>query len=151
MTLTFRRLHASPCRPRQPAQRDAAGVRFLNVLPIPAAAGSADRGSITSWTRLEPQPRTPTWAHSVGARLFDPLWMMARQWQMGEFQGEDAGTPVQARVRATSALLSRVHLGELTANTNMQPPRYDPMHDAAGGAGRAPPRCAPAVRTTRAC
>ena len=64
---------------------------------------------------------------SVSARLFDPLWMMARQWQMGEFQGEDAGTPVQARVRATSALLSRCHLGALPPNTNTQAARYDPV------------------------
>jgi hypothetical protein len=64
---------------------------------------------------------------SVSARLFDPLWMIARQWQMGEFQGEDAGTPVQARVRATSALLSRCHLGELPPNTNTQASRYDPL------------------------
>lgn len=26
-------------------------------------------------------------------RVHDPLWMLARQWQFGEFRGEDAGTP----------------------------------------------------------
>ena len=65
---------------------------------------------------------------SVSARLFDPLWMITRQWQMGEFQGEDAGTPVQARVRATSALLSRCHLGELPPqHATPQASRYDPL------------------------
>ena len=73
--------------------------------------------SITSWTRLEPHCRDADMGRSISARLFDPLWMMTRQWQIGEFQGEDAGTPVQARVRATSAMLSRCHLGELPANT----------------------------------
>src|SRR5262249_47498695 len=33
---------------------------------------------------------------------------------------------VQARLRATSALLSRCYLGDLPANTNQQAPRYDP-------------------------
>ena len=45
--------------------------------------------------------------------MFDPLWMLTRQWQMGEFQAEDAGTPIQARVRATTATLCRRFSGEL--------------------------------------
>ncbi|MEO6407392.1 MAG: hypothetical protein ABIO45_01395 [Burkholderiaceae bacterium] len=61
------------------------------------------------------------------ARVFDPLWFLARQWQLGEFQAEDAGSPVQARVRATSALLSRCHLGELKHDTQVQAPPYDPL------------------------
>ena len=99
---------------------------FLNVLPIPAPPDPPP-GSITSWTRLEPQCRNADMGRSVGARLFDPLWLMARQWQMGEFQAADAGTPVQARVRATTAMLSRVHLGELPANTSIQVPRFNPL------------------------
>jgi hypothetical protein len=82
---------------------------------------------ITSWTRLEPQCRNADMGRSVGARLFDPLWLLARQWQMGEFQAVDAGTPVQARVRATSAMLSRSHFGELPANTTVQVPRFNPL------------------------
>lgn len=64
---------------------------------------------------------------SVAARVFDPLWLMTRQWQLGEFQGEDCGTPVLARVRARSGLLSRCHLGALAANTQTQAPPYDPQ------------------------
>lgn len=82
--------------------------------------------SITSWTRLEPHCRDADMGRSISARLFDPLWLMARQWQMAEFQATDAGTPVQARLRATSAMLSRCHLGDLPANTNAQAPAYDP-------------------------
>ena len=64
---------------------------------------------------------------SLSARLFDPLWLMARQWQMGEYQGEDAGMPVLARVRSQTTMLSRIHLGELPANTNMQAAEYNPL------------------------
>jgi hypothetical protein len=81
--------------------------------------------SITSWTRLEPRCRDADMARTVGARIFDPLWMLTRQWQTGEFQGEDAGTPVVARVRAQTALLSRCHLGELPANTQTSAAPYD--------------------------
>jgi hypothetical protein len=52
--------------------------------------------SITSWTRLEPWPRDPTMQRSLQAQIRDAVWMLARQWQMGEFLGDDAGSPVQA-------------------------------------------------------
>lgn len=52
--------------------------------------------SITNWTRLEPQPRDATLARSLQAQVRDPLWMLTRQWQLGEFEGNDAGSPVQA-------------------------------------------------------
>jgi hypothetical protein len=100
-------------------------IAYLTVHPSPEPPDPG-LGSVTSWTRLEPQCRNADLGRSVGARLFDPLWLMARQWQMGEFQGVDAGTPVQARVRATTAMLSRCHLGELPANTNAQAPHYSP-------------------------
>jgi len=62
---------------------------------------------------------------TLSARLFDPLWLLTRQWQTGEFQAEDAGSPVTARVRASSAMFSRCHLGLLPPNTLEQAPRYD--------------------------
>jgi hypothetical protein len=98
---------------------------FLTVHP-PIEPPDPGTESITSWTRLEPACRDADMGRSIGARLFDPLWMLARQWQMGEFQAVDVGTPVQARLRGTSALLSRCHLGVLPANTNAQAPAYDP-------------------------
>ncbi|HEY6313628.1 MAG TPA: hypothetical protein VIY52_22885 [Streptosporangiaceae bacterium] len=52
--------------------------------------------AITSWTRLEPQPRDASLATSLQAQVRDPLWMLTRQWQVGEFGGGDAGSPVQA-------------------------------------------------------
>jgi hypothetical protein len=52
--------------------------------------------AITTWTRLEPQPRDATMQRSLQAQLRDPLWLLARQWQVGEFGGDDAGSPVQA-------------------------------------------------------
>ncbi len=83
--------------------------------------------SITSWTRLETDTRDGDLRTTVGARIFDPLWMLARQWQVAEFQAEDAGSPVVARVRATNALLTRCHPGELPANTLTHAPAYDPQ------------------------
>jgi hypothetical protein len=52
--------------------------------------------SITTWTRLEPLPREGSMARTLQAQVRDPLWFLARQWQVGEFLGDDAGSPVQA-------------------------------------------------------
>lgn len=52
--------------------------------------------SITYWSRLEPRPRSPSVSQSLSARVRDPLWMLTRQWQFGELQGEDAGSPAYA-------------------------------------------------------
>jgi hypothetical protein len=35
---------------------------------------------------------------SLQAQVRDPVWMLARQWQVGEFLGADAGSPVQANL-----------------------------------------------------
>lgn len=102
-------------------------VRFLAVNPPAQSPPPPFSGSITSWTRLEPHVSGADIGLSSSARLFDPLWMLTRQWQVGEFQGEDAGSPVRARVRATTALLTRCHLGELPNPPTVSAPRYDPL------------------------
>ena len=51
--------------------------------------------SITGATRLETQPTAVNLKTGLQAPLADPLWMLARQWQFNEFQGEDAGTPLK--------------------------------------------------------
>ncbi len=72
--------------------------------------------SITSWIRLEPRWRDDEMTEAVQARIYDPLWMLARQWQTGEFQGEDTGSPVArplaCRQCVAHALLRRRDQGE---------------------------------------
>jgi hypothetical protein len=82
--------------------------------------------SITTWTRVEPQSRSDDAADGVAARIHDPLWLLARQWQVAEFQGEDGGTPVVARWRGRVAPLSRCHLGAITPDTRVQAAAFDP-------------------------
>ena len=71
--------------------------------------------SITNWTRLEPDTQTNVLdvdlAEGVTARLADPLWMLGRQWQMGELTGEDAASPVVAHLEASSYALTSVVAG----------------------------------------
>src|SRR2546428_14159563 len=57
--------------------------------------------SATTWSRLEPLPTSDDVSEALQARIADPLWMLARQWQFNEFQGEDAGSPIAAALRIT--------------------------------------------------
>lgn len=55
--------------------------------------------SITSWIRLEPRARDRDMVPGVEARVHDPLWLLARQSQLGELDGEDGGSAIVARAR----------------------------------------------------
>ena len=58
------------------------------------------------WTRLEPQSVSGDPTPGLEARLHDPLWLLARQWQFGEFAAEDAGSPVAVHVGSTTVPVS---------------------------------------------
>src|SRR5712692_4429584 len=66
--------------------------------------------SITAYNRLEPRARTENFARSLRAEIRDPLWMLTRQWQMGEFEAEDAGSAIDARLLTTQAHVDRIAL-----------------------------------------
>src|SRR5688572_9738727 len=53
---------------------------------------------ITLWNRLEARPRTTNFNRALKAEVRDPLWMLTKQWQLGEFLGDDAGSPVFAKM-----------------------------------------------------
>ena len=94
--------------------------------------------SITTWTRLEPQTApTATSPSGYAARIHDPLWLLGRQWQLGEFQGEDAGTPIVARWRGRVAPITRYAPGPIPPNTQLNAGPFDPQR-AARDPGRAP-------------
>src|ERR1041385_5080583 len=53
--------------------------------------------SVTTWNRLEARPRTANFDRALKAEVRDALWMLTRQWQVGEFKGDDAGSPIFAK------------------------------------------------------
>lgn len=67
--------------------------------------------SITIWNRIEPRCRTAGLESGLAARVHDPLWLLARQWQVGEFAGRDTGSPVSVDVQSTSAQFDRCAIG----------------------------------------
>ena len=68
------------------------------------------------FARLEPSTRSDDLMRGIAARTYDAAWLLARQWQVGNFNGEDAGSPASVR-----------HVGQFARTTQLK----------AGGAGRA--------------
>lgn len=71
--------------------------------------------SVTIWNRIEPRARTNGLAGGLAARVHDPLWLLARQWQVGEFAGRDAGSPITTEVQWTTASFDRFASGTATS------------------------------------
>ncbi len=65
------------------------------------------RAALIMWNRLEGRPRKADFDRSLRAEVRDPLWMLTRQWQFGEFKGEDAGSAVKARVQLNTTRIDR--------------------------------------------
>jgi hypothetical protein len=62
---------------------------------------------MTTWHRLEPRVRGADPAAGLRAAVHDPLWLLGRQWQVGELLGEDAASPVAVRVETAEHPLTR--------------------------------------------
>lgn len=63
--------------------------------------------AITTYNRLDVRARREEFDRSLLAEVRDPLWMLCRQWQFGEFTGEDGGSAIQAKVQLETTRLNR--------------------------------------------
>ena len=70
----------------------------------------------TDWIRLEPITRSQGLEGGLRADVHDPLWLLARQWQLGEFWGADAGSPVRAALRMECTPVTRYLAGGIPDN-----------------------------------
>ena len=75
--------------------------------------------------RVELRTQCPELQDGLQARIHDPLWLLARQWQFGEFDGEDTGSPAAARVVIEIAPLSRYQPGPPSTSNGVQ--LYSPL------------------------
>jgi hypothetical protein len=63
------------------------------------------------WSRLEPRAREIEFDGALAAKIHDPLWMLARQWQFGEFKGEDTGSAIFATIARQVTPVDSVRTG----------------------------------------
>ena len=83
----------------------------LRVKDIRAALEARRFPSVTVWNRLEGRPRTQSFERALRAEVRDALWMLTKQWQMGEFRGSDAGSPVFTKLRVETTRLTKYRPG----------------------------------------
>src|SRR5262245_41003505 len=74
---------------------------------LPSVIRAKSKPAITVWNRLEGRPRADKFERALRAEVRDPLWMLTRQWQMGEFRGDDAGSPIFAKVHVETTRLRK--------------------------------------------
>lgn len=71
--------------------------------------------------RLDLSTHNPDLQDGLQARIHDPLWMLARQWQFGEFNGADAGSPAAAQVIVDTAAVTRYQPGPRSSSNPSRP------------------------------
>lgn len=64
-----------------------------------------------TWKRLEGSGVSIDLTPGLDARIADPLWLLARQWQTGEFAGEDAASPVDIEAEVAWHSVGEVRIG----------------------------------------
>lgn len=104
------------------ASADYMYTKFVDVIST-GASMEFHVPAVLSWNRLEPRPRTNNFKRVLRAEMRDALWILSRQWQMGEFAAEDAGTPVEMRVDMQTSHVGKFSLHKNPAKTltNQQP------------------------------
>jgi hypothetical protein len=70
----------------------------LDVGDVSQALADRSFPTVTTFNRLEGRPRAVEFDRALRAEVRDALWMLTKQWQMGEFRGEDSGSPILTRL-----------------------------------------------------
>ena len=72
--------------------------------------------TVVKWNRLEGRPRAQDFSQALRSEVRDALWMLARQWQVGEFKGDDAGSPITAKLSFVTDPVTHVRTGSGTVS-----------------------------------
>jgi hypothetical protein len=80
-----------------------ATLQYSPILDIAQTLAIKQFPTVLMWNRLEARPKAHDFNKALKAEVRDALWMLTKQWQMGEFNGDDAGSPVFAKVHITSS------------------------------------------------
>lgn len=62
---------------------------------------------VLAFLRVEPRTVATTLKPTIKAAVHDAVWMLTQQYRVGEFLGEDAGSPMKARIQTQSTKINR--------------------------------------------
>jgi len=86
-----------------------------------AALAGRKKTSAKSGASVETRTRNADLNESLSFRIHDPLWMLTRQWQFGEFRGNDAGSAIVVRADLSARNLDTLTFGGRTVNFDQGP------------------------------
>ncbi|MCA1676136.1 MAG: DUF3892 domain-containing protein, partial [Actinobacteria bacterium] len=119
--------------------RDPTTRNNLDELPL-APRAVLDPGVVAEVEKsqiLESDNTSANLSEAQEARVKDPLWFLARQWQTGEFEAENGGRPAQTQVMWTSFPMDRLVRGDLEEELDPMEP-LDARVEAEQGQGTSP-------------
>ena len=65
---------------------------------------------------LESRTRNSDITDALRFKVYDPLWLLSRQWQLGEFKGNDAGTAMSVSCQVRTTNMKKYCYGKDNAN-----------------------------------
>jgi hypothetical protein len=84
-------------------------MNIRDVYEYPRNIGKIPIGKPTkNSTRLEPANKTHSIVDGLQARVKDPLWLIGRQWQVGEFRARNGGHPVRTELDIRNRPLNNI-------------------------------------------
>ena len=90
--------------------------------------GSNFDAKTLGFLKLESSSCSENITRSLRSEIRDGLWMLCRQWQMGEFLGEDAATPHKVQIASASYAVNQLDSGNSPLN-------HQPIEPAVEGEG----------------
>ncbi|SHK60932.1 hypothetical protein [Fibrobacter sp. UWB12] len=67
--------------------------------------------------RIDPRTRDDKYEKALSFEVFDPLWMLSRQWQYGRFKAVDCGIPVMVKVRTKRMPIDKIQFKDSDEKT----------------------------------
>lgn len=82
--------------------------------------------------RIEPYVRNidDNIESALSMSIHDPLWMLARQWQFGEFKGNDTGSLVLAKLKAKKIQVDKLYDGDSNNTIDITDKPLEPIVEA---------------------
>lgn len=72
------------------------------------ANGETDSKADTIWTKIKVNTVNEEFADNLKFEIRDPAWMLSRQWQSGELNGEDKGSPIFSEINGSYSMINSV-------------------------------------------
>lgn len=90
--------------------------RHVNFKSLVSKAETSSTHRTVSGANIETRTRDANLNNSLSFKIHDPLWMLTRQWQFGEFRGNDAGSAIVVKADLKARNIDTLTFGNRTVD-----------------------------------